>query len=175
MEINGKKISVRRAAYLAYKLRPPLGDRAVMATCRNPLCVNPGHMERSNHQRGGRTKGTRPNNPGHRYPWQQWLSQERLTLVKGKDFQCQTHGMITQLRSAGFRYNVSLTLAVQENGDIQVEIRPRDKTFYKGVLDERPLHTKDSKPRPSPGPPRKKNIESKPRPHPKPKKKVTVS
>jgi hypothetical protein len=178
MEINGKKISVRRAAYLAYKLKPPLEDRAVTASCRNPLCVNPGHMERSNHQRGGRKKGTRPKYPRHRYPWAEWFSKESLTLVKGEDFHCQTHGMITQLRSASFRYNVSLSLSVQDNGNIEVEVRPRDKKFYKEVLDERPLHTKDSKPRPSPGPPRTKNVKSvptPPRPHPRPKQKVTVS
>lgn len=34
------------------------------------------------------------------YPWEEWFSQKEFVLTRGKDFDCQTHGMVAQIRTA---------------------------------------------------------------------------
>lgn len=40
------------------------------------------------------------------YPWSKWFKRNRFTLNrgKGKDFTCQTHGMVAQIRTAARKY-----------------------------------------------------------------------
>lgn len=55
-EVNGKRITVRRALYIVFRDKPPLGDRVLKSYCKNPECVNPFHAYRRRRQgKGGRT------------------------------------------------------------------------------------------------------------------------
>lgn len=51
------------------------------------------------------------------YPWAKWFSKRRVTLQrgKGKDYQCQTHGMVAQIRSAAKKHNVEVSIEVRES------------------------------------------------------------
>src|SRR5687768_11290711 len=46
LAIGGKRHSVRRIVYELYDLGK-LGDNAVVASCKNSLCVNPAHLAKS--------------------------------------------------------------------------------------------------------------------------------
>lgn len=39
-----KQRGARRLAYLAYRVQPSIGDRAIDVTCGNSLCINPEHL-----------------------------------------------------------------------------------------------------------------------------------
>ena len=34
------------------------------------------------------------------YPWVSWFRKKKLVLTRGEDFECQTHGMVAQIRTA---------------------------------------------------------------------------
>lgn len=57
-EVNGKRITVRRALYIALGKTPYAGDLALKARCKNINCVNPFHMARIRRGKGGRTAAT---------------------------------------------------------------------------------------------------------------------
>jgi hypothetical protein len=48
------------------------------------------------------------------HPWEKWFSQKKFTLIRGKDFACQPHGMAQAIRNAAasdrFRLSISLTI-----------------------------------------------------------------
>lgn len=53
-----------------------------------------------------------PRRAYQRHPWDRWFSKKSFTLVKGKDFACQPHGMAQAVRNAAamdkFRKSVSI-------------------------------------------------------------------
>lgn len=55
--------------------------------------------------------GKRPR--GLRYPWDDWLSKGRFTLVRGVHYNCATHGMhqtaINAARKRGLKISVRMT------------------------------------------------------------------
>lgn len=38
------------------------------------------------------------------YPWSKWFNKGRFTLARGKQFTCQTHGMVAQIRTAARKH-----------------------------------------------------------------------
>ena len=58
------------------------------------------------------------------YPWNKWFSKRKVTLRrgKGKDYQCQVHGMVAQIRSAAKKHEVDVSIKVKET-DITIEVR----------------------------------------------------
>jgi hypothetical protein len=38
------------------------------------------------------------------YPWIRWFKKQRFVLERGRHFECQTHGMVAQIRSAAKKY-----------------------------------------------------------------------
>lgn len=50
-----------------------------------------------------------------RYPWDKWMKRKKLTLVKGIDYQCQTHGMIQQLRTKATKLGLFVSVSVKED------------------------------------------------------------
>jgi len=60
----------------------------------------------------------RPRGQPQKYPWQQWIPSDlldgsvlskTLTLKKGKDFECQPHGMVQMFRNRISRRKLPLT------------------------------------------------------------------
>lgn len=49
------------------------------------------------------------------YPWSKWFSKKRFTLVKGRDFDCQTYSMALQLRRKAAKLGVRVSLSVTED------------------------------------------------------------
>lgn len=45
-----------------------------------------------------------------KYPWNKWFSRRQFRLRRGKDFRCQVHGMVAQIRKAAklHRYRPSI-------------------------------------------------------------------
>lgn len=62
-----------------------------------------------------------------RYPWEKWFKKRRkFTLVKGKDFNCQPHGMAQQIRSRCRRQTPPLSANISvENGDLIIKFTER--------------------------------------------------
>lgn len=55
------------------------------------------------------------------YPWEEWMSKKKLSLKQGKDFQCQMHTMIQQVRNRACEYGLSVS--TQVSGDtLQVSL-----------------------------------------------------
>jgi len=55
-----------------------------------------------------------------RHPWDKWLKRkcgEKVKLVKGKDFHCQTYAMTVQIRTAAKKRSRSVSLHVEEHGN----------------------------------------------------------
>lgn len=55
----------------------------------------------------------------NRHPWDAWLNRkrgEKVKLVKGKDFTCQTYAMTVQIRAAAKKRGRSVSLHVEEHG-----------------------------------------------------------
>lgn len=64
---------------------------------------------------------TKPRGQPQKYPWQRWIppalidgSQhtKTITLVRGKDFRCQPHGMAQMIRNRISRRGYPLTLNI---------------------------------------------------------------
>ncbi len=53
MAIHGKRHTVRRLVYTVYCRKPDLGNKMVLSTCHNSLCVNPEHLIRGDRQKSG--------------------------------------------------------------------------------------------------------------------------
>ncbi len=51
----------------------------------------------------------------YKYPWEKWFSRTRFTIKKGKHYDCMTHAMAVQVRSAATRFGVSVSIAVGED------------------------------------------------------------
>lgn len=50
-----------------------------------------------------------------RYPWDKWFGRSKFRLVRGKHFQCATHGMAGQIRNAAVLYGVKVSIKVKED------------------------------------------------------------
>ena len=46
------------------------------------------------------------------YPWNKWFEKSKFKLVQGKDYTCQTHGMIAQIRTAASSRKLYVTIDV---------------------------------------------------------------
>ncbi len=53
----------------------------------------------------------------HPYPWDKWFAGTHFKLQrgKGKDYQCQTHSMVAQIRGAAAKRGVSVSIEVSES------------------------------------------------------------
>lgn len=65
-------------------------------------------------------KGPRP-----KYPWDQWFNRlsagRKVQLQKNKHYDCQTHGMVAQIRTRASQRNVQLVITVTNDTTITME------------------------------------------------------
>jgi len=47
-----------------------------------------------------------------RYPWEEWFKRRLFTLLKGRDYLCDTYVMIQQVRNRAGQYNLSISTKV---------------------------------------------------------------
>lgn len=52
------------------------------------------------------------------YNWDKWFSKRKFTIRQGKDFQCQVHGMASQIRSKACKRGILVSLRI--DGDVIV-------------------------------------------------------
>jgi hypothetical protein len=50
-----------------------------------------------------------------RHPWKKWLRKKRLHLVRGRDFYCQPHSMMIQIRGKATRIGCSVSVSIRED------------------------------------------------------------
>lgn len=60
-----------------------------------------------------------------RHPWKTWFAKSKFVLHQGEHFDCQTHSMVAQIRSAARKHHVSVSIQVSEGTSIQVTIKKR--------------------------------------------------
>lgn len=46
------------------------------------------------------------------YNWDKWFSKRQFTIRQGKDFQCQVHGMASQIRCKASKRGVLVSLRI---------------------------------------------------------------
>ena len=46
------------------------------------------------------------------YPWVKWLARKKLTLVRGKDYQCQPHSMGQQFRNEALKAQLVFSIHI---------------------------------------------------------------
>ncbi len=52
-----------------------------------------------------------------KYPWERWFAQDRFRLVRGRDYQVTTAGMLQQVRNAAaIRYGVNIATRLGADG-----------------------------------------------------------
>ena len=71
-----------------------------------------------------------PKKFGRRYPWETWFARKRFTLVRGRDYDCLTHGMAQTVRNAAAsdKFRVKVRLEVLEDeivGEVVGKLPPR--------------------------------------------------
>jgi hypothetical protein len=59
----------------------------------------------------GKKRGAKP-----KYPWEKWLGQKRLRLVRGKHYTCEPNCMMAQIRMRAWQAGRKVTVSIQ--GDI---------------------------------------------------------
>jgi hypothetical protein len=63
-----------------------------------------------------------------RYPWDEWLKQDKFTVNKGVDFDCAMASMSVQIRQAAGKRKIKVTvLSDEDTGTIDVYVRQRGK------------------------------------------------
>lgn len=50
-----------------------------------------------------------------RYPWEDWFSRKKITLIRGKHFFCQPHSMAQQIRNEARLYWVSISIEINDD------------------------------------------------------------
>lgn len=55
------------------------------------------------------------------YPWKEWFSLVKFTIYKGRDYDCQPHGMSAMIRNRAYQAGLYAKVLVQ-GGRIDVEI-----------------------------------------------------
>lgn len=58
----------------------------------------------------------------HIYPWEEWFQRKRFTVSRGAEFKCTTRGMIQQIRDAGVRHGIKVSIQAEED-TINVTVR----------------------------------------------------
>lgn len=58
-----------------------------------------------------------------RYPWDKWFAKAKFTLKRGKDFACQTHGMVAQIRNKAAKEKIRMNIVVTDADTITVTQR----------------------------------------------------
>jgi hypothetical protein len=54
-------------------------------------------------------------NNREKYPWKKWANKRKIVLIKGRDFDCQTHGMIQMIRSWARKNNYIVSVKTKED------------------------------------------------------------
>jgi hypothetical protein len=68
--------------------------------------------------------GTEVRKFGRRYPWDQWLSRGKVTLVAGKDFNGRADTMAQQVRAAASKRGLSISVTIsQDNSTLTVVVK----------------------------------------------------
>jgi hypothetical protein len=62
-----------------------------------------------------------------RYPWTKWFSQKQFRLRQGKDFHCQVHSMMIQVRFAAARMGRKVTVHLSDTGLVAIP-HPKSRT-----------------------------------------------
>lgn len=57
-----------------------------------------------------------------RYPWTEWLSLARFSLLRGRDYDCQPHGMGQMVRNRAFQKGLRAEVHIREGGRIDVTL-----------------------------------------------------
>lgn len=54
--------------------------------------------------------------PKAKYPWTKWFAYtpRKLTLIKGKHFNCEPHGMAQQIRNKAAQYRVIVSIRIEK-------------------------------------------------------------
>jgi len=47
-----------------------------------------------------------------KYPWNKWFRRKRITLNKGIDYDCMSHGMAQQFRKEAAKRDCSISIVV---------------------------------------------------------------
>lgn len=69
-----------------------------------------------------------PKPKGVRYPWSQWFRRGAFVLVRGQDYQCQPHGMVSAVRYAAKAHRIRVNIEV-DDGKLTVRVvQPTLKT-----------------------------------------------
>lgn len=61
-----------------------------------------------------------------RYPWGRWLAQREFRLHRGRDYHCQTHIMVQQLRNKASYLNLALSIEASPCGKV-LHVRTHSK------------------------------------------------
>lgn len=48
------------------------------------------------------------------YPWDKWLQRKSFRLVQGTDFDCEVHGMASQIRNKASQRKLKVSLRVAD-------------------------------------------------------------
>ena len=59
------------------------------------------------------------------YPWKKWLSQTRLELVRGVDYECQPHSMAQQVRNVAHSRGVKVQHITISDDTVTVELEKK--------------------------------------------------
>ena len=62
---------------------------------------------------------------GHRYPWDKWLNGEKITLIRGVQFDCEPASMGILVRLTAKERGVPVSVSVKGGN---VEIYPKGNT-----------------------------------------------
>jgi len=58
---------------------------------------------------------------GNRFPWRDWLTRSKFTLIKGKDYFCRSDSMAQAVRFAARRFGMvekkTVHVKISENGN----------------------------------------------------------
>lgn len=57
-----------------------------------------------------------------RYNWDKWFSRNSFTLTRGKDFECQPHGMAQQIRNAAAPRGLTVSIKHLDGGKLKVKV-----------------------------------------------------
>jgi hypothetical protein len=61
-----------------------------------------------------------------RYPWEEWFSRDEFKLKQGKDFHCQLHGMIVQIRNYAGSKRIKVAIKTTGKDALIVTIKERN-------------------------------------------------
>ena len=69
-----------------------------------------------------------------RYPWGKWLMRGRLSLRRGRDYDCGTKMMLQQLRNAACVLGRSVRVVKERPDGIEVSLSPRREAAETGGM-----------------------------------------